>query len=109
MANPKLASCIVGAILGAAIAAPLILYLPRTDEQRDADYIAVEEAARELRCPDGAKLEYRRWGKAGWMASCRLAHSPFVAAEHGRVVVRQEYFMGKEVGQTKCRDCLTDG
>jgi antitoxin component YwqK of YwqJK toxin-antitoxin module len=59
---------------------------------------------KEIRCPDGARVEYQPWGPNGLMAACKLDHGPFLAAEKGRLVLEAEYYMGQKIGKIKLYD-----
>jgi hypothetical protein len=69
---------------------------------RNANYDVL--SAKQLKCPEGAQLEYRPWGKNGLMAICQIAHGPVAMAEDGRVVVEGENVMGREHGEWKWFD-----
>ena len=88
-------------LLGAVVLGPifLIFLLPIRDasDKPNVDYFVVQKESKGIHCADGAIKEYDRWGKSGWMVSCKLAHGPLIAAENGHVVVRSEYVMGKVV------------
>lgn len=93
----------LGGILLGPILAFLLLSLRSVGDRPDEDYLAVEKATKDVRCPDGAVMAYEPWGKSGRMAKCQLAHGKFIAAEHGHIVVRGEYSMGKLVNEEKAR------
>lgn len=97
MMKLKITYFLLGAIIIAPILAILLMSFRGIGEKPNSNYLAVEAAAKEIHCPDGAIIEYGPWGESGWMAKCQLAHGPFVAAEHGHIVVRSKYEMGKLV------------
>jgi hypothetical protein len=86
-----------GAAAGGLFVALLLLGLRTFGDHQNPNYTAIENATKGIRCPDGAILEYSPWGKSGWMAKCKLAHGPFVAAEHGRIAAQGQFLMGKPV------------
>jgi hypothetical protein len=57
------------------------------------NYFALRE--KNIRCPDGAMLEYSTWGTHGKIAKCVILHGPYAAAKNGKVVIEGEYNMGK--------------
>ena len=61
-------------------------------------------AARQIKCPEGARLEFRPWGESGLMAICQLEHGPVVMAEGGRIAIEGENFMGTPSGERKWFD-----
>ncbi|OGB21858.1 MAG: hypothetical protein A3I66_10295 [Burkholderiales bacterium RIFCSPLOWO2_02_FULL_57_36] len=95
-------------LLGAIIAGPLLFILLMSlrgiGDKPSLDYMAVEAAAKGIHCPDGAAWEYGNWGESGWVVACKLNHGPYIAAEHGHVVIKSEYSMGKLIGETKVFD-----
>jgi hypothetical protein len=97
----KIKYFLFGCIVTAAMVFIAWMAADRGKGEPSADYLAVEAASRDIHCPDGATLEYTRWGQSGWLVKCQLNHGPFVAAEHGRIVVRNEYVMGKLVAERK--------
>ena len=101
MTKLKVKYFLLGAILVGTLLLVLIPSLSGIGSKPSPNYLVIEKAAREIRCPEGAVMEYGPWGQSGWMAKCQLAHGPFVAAENGHVVVKGEYSMGKSIGETK--------
>jgi hypothetical protein len=69
---------------------------------KNANYDVLQ--AKKISCPDGAKLEYRPWGKAGLMAVCQLEHGPVLMAEDGHVVIEGQNAMGKPQGEWRWLD-----
>ena len=61
-------------------------------------------ASREIKCPEGTRLEYRPWGESGMMMLCQIEHGPVVMAEGGHVVIEGENFMGKPSSEWKWFD-----
>lgn len=61
------------------------------------DYEVLAEQG--LKCPEGARVEYRPWGGAptGLIAICKMDHGPYAIAVNGTIVSKGENFMGKEV------------
>jgi hypothetical protein len=93
----------LGGILLGPVLALLLLSLRSVGDRPDEDYLAVEKATKGVRCPDGAAMVYEPWGESGRMAKCQLAHGTFIAAEHGHIVVKGEYSMGKLINEEKAR------
>jgi hypothetical protein len=97
MMEPSVKGFVFGAVVGGLLVALLLLSLRNVGNPQNSNYTAVENAAKGIRCPDGAVLVYAPWGESGWMAKCQLAHGPFVAAEHGRIAAQGEFLMGKPI------------
>lgn len=100
---------LIGFVVATAIAFVAWTAVYSGKSERSADYVAVETASRDIQCPDGATLEFARWGESGWLVKCQLNHGPFVAAEHGHVVLRNEYSMGKLVSEKTPHALQPDG
>lgn len=95
--EPRLKYFLLGLVVGGPFVAFLLLSLRGVGEIPNPDYVLVEKAAERIRCPDGALLEYSRWGESGYMVQCKLRHGAFVAAEGGRIVAEGEFSMGKSI------------
>lgn len=93
----------LGGVLSGPLIAILLLSLRGLVDKPDADYMAIENAAKSVSCPDGAAMVYAPWGESGWMGKCQLAHGPFIAAERGRIVIKSEYSMGKLINEAAAR------
>lgn len=80
----------------------LLAALVSACSQKNADYEVL--AARDIKCPDGAQLEYRPWGQAGMMAICQIKHGPVLMAENGHIAIEGENFMGEPSGEQRWLD-----
>ena len=101
MKKIKVKYFLIGGILFGPVLALLILTFRSVGDRPDEDYWAVEKATKGISCPAGAAMVYEPWGESGRMAKCQLAHGTFIAAEHGHIVVKGEYYMGKLIKEEK--------
>jgi hypothetical protein len=103
MRKIKVKYFLLGGVTVAPILAILLLSFRGVFDGPDVDYLVIENATKDVRCPDGATMEYGPWGKSGRMAKCQIAHGAFIASEHGHIVVKSEYIMGMPVSEEKVR------
>lgn len=101
MQKLKLKYFLLGGVLFGPVLAFAFWALRSVGCNPDADYVVIEKATKDVRCPDGATMVYEPWGESGRMAKCQLAHGALIAAEHGKIVVKREYSMGKLVSEEK--------
>jgi hypothetical protein len=101
MQNLKLKYFLLGGVLLGPIIAFAFLSLRSAAGSPDSDYVLIEKAAKDVRCPDGATMVYEPWGESGRMAKCQLAHGALIAAEHGKIIFKREYAMGKLISEEK--------
>lgn len=101
MQKMKLKYFLLGGVVLGPILAVLFLSLRSAGGRPNADYVVIENAAKDIRCPDGATLVYEPWGESGRMAKCQMAHGALIAAEHGKIVFKREYSMGKLISEEK--------
>lgn len=71
-------------------------------ENRDYEVLAKQN----LKCPDGAHVEYDSWGgkPTGMIAQCKLGHGPYIVALNGRLHLKGEMEMGRPVGEATILD-----
>lgn len=60
-----------------------------------SDYEVLAE--QNLKCPDGAKVEYQPWGgkPTGMIAICKMDHGPYAISQNGVIIAEGENRMGK--------------
>lgn len=101
MQKIKLKFFLLGGVTLGPILTLLFLSMRSINRHPDADYLVLENAAKEIRCADGASLVYEPWGESGRMVKCQIVHGALVAAEHGRIIFKREYLMGKLIREEK--------
>jgi hypothetical protein len=80
----------------------LMLMVVSACSSKQSNYDVLE--TKQIKCPDGAQLEYRPWGNNGLMAVCQIMNGPVAMAEGGHVVVEGENSMGKQHGEWRWMD-----
>lgn len=78
----------------------LIAYFISGCDQKQEPWIIAMEADNHT-CPDGAMVEWHKWGKNGKAKSCKMKHGKFTGWENGKKTIEGYYEYGKKQGEWK--------